>query len=59
MQGNPDSRNRKIFPAESGIPLPERLESRTWNLESTAWDPEFKTVLDSLTWGDKERCYYL
>ena len=25
----------------------------TWNLESTSWNPEYKTVLDSLIWGDK------
>ena len=30
---------------------PEKdLESRTWNPESTARKPEFKTILDSLTW---------
>ena len=23
-----------------------------WNPESTAWNPESKTVLDSLTWGE-------
>ena len=28
-----------------------RLESSTWNPGSTAWNPESKTVLDSLTWG--------
>ena len=26
----------------------KELESITWNLESTAWNPEFSTVLDSL-----------
>ena len=26
----------------------QRQESSTWNPESTAWDPEFKTFLDSL-----------
>ena len=31
----------------------QRLESSTWNLETTAWNPESKTVLDSLIWGDK------
>ena len=25
------------------------LESSNWNLESTAWNPEFETFLDSLT----------
>ena len=32
------------------------LESSIWNIirnpESTAWNPEFKTVLDFLTWGE-------
>ena len=44
---------------ESGILLnPESkfhwqiLECSTWNPESTAWNPEFKTVLDSFTWVD-------
>ena len=27
-------------------------ESSARNQESTAWNPESKTVLDSLTWGD-------
>ena len=30
----------------------ERLESSTWNPESMAWNPESKTVLDSLLCGD-------
>ena len=30
----------------------ERLESSTLNSESTAWNPEFKTVLDTLTWSE-------
>ena len=30
----------------------QRLESSTWNPESTAWNLECKTVLDSLAWGD-------
>jgi len=29
------------------------LESSNCNPESTAWNPESKTVLDSLTWGEK------
>ena len=33
-------------------PGPTRLETSTWNLESVAWNPEFKAVLDSLTRGD-------
>ena len=28
-------------------------ESSTRNPESTEWNPESKTVMDSLTWGDK------
>ena len=24
----------------------------TWNLESMAWDPEYKTLLDFLTWDE-------
>ena len=28
----------------------QRLESSTWNLESGAWNPGSRTVLDSLTW---------
>ena len=30
----------------------QRLESSTWNAESTAWNPRSKAVLFSLTWGD-------
>ena len=45
---------------ESGIQLKEsgikvslkKTWSSTWNPESTAWNQESKTVLDSLTWGD-------
>ena len=51
----------KSWALESGIQLKEsgilltieiqwqRLESSTWNPESTARNPESKTVLDSLT----------
>ena len=28
-----------------------------WNLESTAWIPESKTVWDSLTWGEFFNCF--
>ena len=28
------------------------MESSTWNTESSAWIPESKIVLDSLTYGD-------
>ena len=62
---NPCSNDKKsgIQSLESGIRNPykdlnpeskfhwHRLESSTWNSESTAWNPESKTVLDSLTWG--------
>ena len=36
---------------QSGIQvvLANNPEYRTWNLESTAWNREFKTGLDSLT----------
>ena len=30
----------------------QRLQSSNWNPESMAWNPECKTVLDSLIWGD-------
>ena len=33
----------------------QRLAFSTWNLESIAWNPESKTVLDSLTWGEMLR----
>ena len=29
------------------------LESSNWNPESTGWNPESKSVLDSVTWGEK------
>ena len=40
---------------ESGIPLTigiqnVRSTAKVWNPESTAWNLESKTVLDSLTW---------
>ena len=44
---NPESPQR----LESGIQVPlywQRLESNTWNPESTAWSPESKTVLDCI-----------
>ena len=31
----------------------KRLESSTWNQESTVWNPESRTFLDSLTWGEQ------
>ena len=40
---------------ESGIPESRILVllTNTWNPESTAWNPESKTVRNCLTWGDK------
>ena len=35
------------------------LESSTWSPESTRWNPESKTVLDSLTWGDSFVCLFV
>ena len=35
----------------NGIQNPSCTD-KDWNLESTAWNPESKTVLDSLIWGD-------
>lgn len=29
-------------------------ESGTWNLESTAWNPESQAVLDSFVWGNTD-----
>ena len=33
-------------------PLKNEPESSNWNLEIMTWNPESKTVLDSLTWSD-------
>ena len=30
------------------------MQSSTWNLESTAWNPESSTALDSLTWRESD-----
>ena len=56
MQGNPDSRH--IFLVESGIPLtigvrnPNSTDKKSGfqylEFESTAWNPESETALDSL-----------
>ena len=35
----------------------QRLEESTWNRESTAWNPESKTILDSFTWSDYVQDY--
>ena len=40
--------------SEIQVPLTKNPESSCWNLESTAWNPESRTVLDSLIWGDTE-----
>ena len=42
-------------PAFLGIrnPLSWNPESSTQNPESTVWNPESKTVIDSLTWGER------
>ena len=48
--------HKKIWnPALLGIrnPLSWNPESSTRNPESTVWNPESKTLLDSLTWGEK------
>ena len=49
---------KKWNPALFGTrnPLCWNLESSTRNPESTAWNPESKTVLDFLTWGDFISC---
>jgi len=39
---------------ESGIHGCGIWNPQTWNPESTAWNPESKTLLDYLTWGDYE-----
>ena len=40
---------------ESGILGCGIRNPQTWNLESTAWNPESKTFLDYLTWGDRSK----
>ena len=44
-------------PARFGIRnlLSWNPESSTRNPESTGWNPESKTVMDSLTWGDRRK----
>ena len=37
---------------ESGIHRCGIRNPQAWNPESTAWNPEFKTLLDYLTWGE-------
>ena len=37
---------------ESGIHECGIQNPRMWNPESTAWNPESKTLLDYLTWGE-------
>ena len=48
---NPESR---LLVTESGIHGCGIRNPQTWNPESTAWNPESKTLLDYLTWGEKE-----
>ena len=50
-----ESGMQEIFLLESGIPvsLTKNFESSTWNPQSTASNPEFKTITDFLAWGDK------
>ena len=45
-----ESGMQQIFLLETGIPVPptKNLGSRTWNPESTASNPEFKTISDFL-----------
>ena len=40
--------------AAQGVPNPLKNdpESSNWNLKIMTWNPESKTVLDSLTWSD-------
>ena len=39
--------------AKKSIKTEKNLESSPfWNPESTGWNPESKTVMDSLTWGE-------
>ena len=59
-KGNRIPESEKLLLLESGIlgfgiqnpSSTDRLESNIWNPEFAAWNPESKTVLDSLTWGD-------
>ena len=44
---------KRIRPDSGHDPGLWKLESRSMNPESTAWNPESKTVLDSLTWDGK------
>ena len=49
---------RQIFGVGSGMQLKESgiQVPLTNNPESMAWNPETKTVLDSLTWGNTVAC---
>ena len=42
---------------ESGIHWAGIWESSTRNPESTGWNPESKTVMNSLTWGKHQKLY--
>jgi len=39
---------------ESGIRGCGIRDPQTWYPESTAWNPESKTLLDYITWGESE-----
>ena len=41
------------FGMESGIQKVGIRNPKGWNPESICWDPESRTFVDSLTWGDK------
>ena len=43
-----------IWPATGmwNLSFTDKLESSTWNLESTGWNPGSNTVLNSLTWSE-------
>ena len=52
-----ESGSHKRLESRIQIPLTNSSEFNSWNLESTAWNPESKTVLDSLI-GRNSRCLY-
>ena len=51
--------NPESMDVESGIHRHGIRNPQTWNPESTAWNPESKTLLDYLTWGEllKGHCH--
>ena len=44
--------NPEFIYVESGIHRHGMRNPQTWNPESTAWNPESRTFLDYLTWGE-------